>query len=223
MMALISSLGTLVASCDSLITSAMADSRSVLHTKICYKITGAYCAAPTCGDWDGDGDLDIIIGFLNETLLFFERSPDTVIGTCTPDDFPCNTNDACDAVSFECSCILGYEGDDCASCSGNCHCAVTDVEDVSWWNGGAVGSCRPCLGMVGKARVCSRRGKCNDDASACGGNHSPRILLGVVHGSGNCSCSVGFGGMEGRWFRHSLQRLCPGCQCLATAPGGSLL
>ena len=80
MMALISSLGTLVASCDSLITSPMADSRSVLHTKICYKITGAYCAAPTCGDWDGDGDLDIIIGFLNETLLFFERSPDTVIG-----------------------------------------------------------------------------------------------------------------------------------------------
>ena len=128
MMALISSLGTLVASCDSLITSPMADSRSVLHTKICYKITGAYCAAPTCGDWDGDGDLDIIIGFLNETLLFFERSPDTVIGTCTPDEFPCNTNDACDAVSFECSCILGYEGDDCASCSGNCHSAVTDVE-----------------------------------------------------------------------------------------------
>ena len=126
MMALISSLGTLVASCDSLITSPMADSRSVLHTKICYKITGAYCAAPTCGDWDGDGDLDIIIGFLNETLLFFERSPDTVIGTCTPDEFPCNTNDACDAVSFECSCILGYEGDDCASCSGNCHSAVTD-------------------------------------------------------------------------------------------------
>ena len=80
MMALISSLGTLVASCDSLITSPMADSRSVLHTKICYKITGAHRAAPTCGDWDGDGDLDIIIGFLNETLLFFERSPDTVIG-----------------------------------------------------------------------------------------------------------------------------------------------
>ena len=121
----------------------IADGRLVERTSyqdLVPNVLSAHRVAPVCGDWDGDEDVDIVIGSLNERLLFFDRTldTDTDMEERISVDPPCNCNGLCDEVSFWCLCITGYEGDDCSFGREDYYSAVTDMEIVSWWNAGVV-------------------------------------------------------------------------------------
>ena len=91
---------------------------------------------PRFVDWDGDGNIDLVITGLDK-VRFFQR------GVCKPSASYCLSG-ICNQRTSTCTCDAGAEGQDCSLC-GNFYVREKD-------------QCRPCPGHNELAGTCSRRG-----------------------------------------------------------------
>ncbi|CAE8689206.1 unnamed protein product [Polarella glacialis] len=135
-------------------------------------------AAPSAVDWDGDGDIDLLVGNFDGRIQFFSSGL-----SCEVLD-PCSRNGICAAAAGgACVCLVGYDGADCSGCSGGYY-----NEDLS---------CVPCPGLSSAEGTCSGRGLCLDDNEArrqAKAQHAPNASIAAAHGDGTCACSFGFSG-----------------------------
>ncbi|CAE8611404.1 unnamed protein product [Polarella glacialis] len=103
-------------------------------------------AAPLAVDWDGDGNIDLLVGNSDGRIQFFSS------GFCEVPD-ACSRNGICVAAAGgACVCLVGYDGADCSGCSGGYY-----SEDLG---------CVPCPGLSSAEGTCSGRGQCLDDNEA---------------------------------------------------------
>ncbi|CAE8586414.1 unnamed protein product, partial [Polarella glacialis] len=85
-------------------------------------------AAPFAVDWDGHGDIDLLVGNYDGRIQFFSSGL-----SCEVLD-ACSRNGICVAAAGgACVCLVGYDGADCSGCSGGYY-----SEDLS---------CVPCPGL----------------------------------------------------------------------------
>ncbi|CAE8737695.1 unnamed protein product, partial [Polarella glacialis] len=135
-------------------------------------------AAPFAVDWDGDGDIDLLVGKYDGRIQFFSSGL-----SCEVLD-PCSRNGICAAAAGgACVCLVGYDGADCSGCSGGFY-----SEDLS---------CVPCPGLSSAEGTCSGRGLCLDDNEArrqAKAQHALNASIAAAHGDGTCACSFGFSG-----------------------------
>ena len=92
---------------------------------------------PRFVDWDGGGDMDLVITGLDK-VQFFQ------CGVCKPSASYCKSG-VCNQQTSACTCDAGAEGQDCSLC-GNFYVREKD-------------QCRPCPGHNELAGTCSRRGE----------------------------------------------------------------
>ena len=139
---------------------------------------------PTLGDWDGDGDTDVLFGVGAGILRFLSQ------GLCTQSD-PCGDRGVCEPNGATCRCARGHNLTDCSGCVEGYH--------THWLSAWRLGTCRPCPGLHGARGVCASRGVCDDDAYVRGkvvrdrGSNSSALL---AVGHGNCHCSAGYAGFS---------------------------
>ncbi|CAE8640100.1 unnamed protein product [Polarella glacialis] len=135
-------------------------------------------ATQFAADWDGDGDIDLLVGNSVGRVQFFSSS-----FSCEVLD-PCSRNGICAAAAGgACVCLVGYDNADCSGCSGGYY-----SEDLS---------CVPCPGLSSAEGTCSGRGQCLDDNEArrqAEAQHAPNASIAMAHGNGTCACSFGFSG-----------------------------
>ncbi|CAE8717992.1 unnamed protein product, partial [Polarella glacialis] len=126
---------------------------------------GTY-AAPCAVDWDGDGDIDLLVCNTDSGIQFFSSEP----LSCEVLD-PCSRNGICPAAAGgACVCLVGYDGADCSVCAGGYY-----SEDLS---------CVPCPGLISAEGTCSGRG--HDE-------HALSNALWSTAGSLLCCVSLCFG------------------------------
>ncbi|CAE8582126.1 unnamed protein product, partial [Polarella glacialis] len=134
--------------------------------------------SPFAVDWDGDGDIDLLVGNYDGRIQFFSSGL-----SCEVLD-PCSRNGICAAAAGgACVCLVGYDGADCSGCSGGFY-----SEDLS---------CVPCPGLSSAEGTCSGRGLCLDDNEArrqAKAQHALNTSIAAAHGDGTCACSFGFSG-----------------------------
>ena len=92
---------------------------------------------PRFVDWDGDGDIDLVITGTDKVQLF-QR------GICQPSSSYCKSG-VCNQRTSACTCDSFAGGQDCSLC-GNFYVREN-------------GKCRPCPGHNELAGTCSRRGE----------------------------------------------------------------
>ena len=92
---------------------------------------------PIVVDWDGDGNMDLVITGTDK-VQFFQR------GICKPSASYCKSG-VCNQQTSTCKCDAGAEGQDCSLCG---HFYVRQKDQ-----------CRPCPGYNELAGTCSRRGQ----------------------------------------------------------------
>ena len=145
----------------------------------------------TAGDWDGDGDLDIlgIAAGHNSPLIFFDQN------YCLPPT-PCSGIGRCMA-SGRCACGKERDLEDCSGCSAS-HYTVSKTPGLS-----LVHRCAPC--PMNNNQVCAGRGVCVDDIYARAVGNSWDL------GNGSCVCAAAsFHGTD-QFFRQTCaEGTCPG-------------
>ena len=145
----------------------------------------------TAGDWDGDGDLDIlgIAAGHNSPLIFFDQN------YCLPPT-PCSGIGRCKA-SGRCACGTERDLEDCSGCSAS-HYTVSKTPGLS-----LVHRCAPC--PMKNNQVCAGRGVCVDDIYARAVGNSWDL------GNGSCVCAAAsFNGTD-QFFRQTCaEGTCPG-------------
>ena len=145
----------------------------------------------TAGDWDGDGDLDIlgIAAGHNSPLIFFDQN------YCLPPT-PCSGIGRCKA-SGRCACGKERDLEDCSGCSAS-HYTVSKTPGLS-----LVHRCAPC--PMNNNQVCAGRGVCVDDIYARAVGNSWDL------GNGSCVCAAAsFHGTD-QFFRQTCaEGTCPG-------------
>ncbi|CAE8698628.1 unnamed protein product, partial [Polarella glacialis] len=115
-------------------------------------------ATPFAVDWDGDGDIDLLVGNVVGRVQFFSSS-----FSCEVLD-PCSRNGICAAAAGgACVCLVGYDNADCSGCSGGYY-----SEDLS---------CVPCPGLSSAEGTCSGRGQCLDDNDLWGPEGSVSVYV----------------------------------------------
>ncbi|CAE8677702.1 unnamed protein product [Polarella glacialis] len=130
-----------------------------------------YDAAQFAVDWDGDGDIDLLVGNSVCRVQFFSSS-----FSCEVLD-PCSRNGICAAAAGgACVCLVGYDNADCSGCSGGYY-----SEDLS---------CVPCPGLSSAEGTCSGRGLCLDDNDLWGPEGSVSVYVVDAGGLGVADPSV---------------------------------
>lgn len=191
----------------------VANSSDLDSMKVLLQVLDESHAAPLITDWDADGDMDLLAAHRYHGLKYFSRS------WCEPVE-PCNFNGICHSVKGSCTCLLGYVNVDCSECNrffhrfplpeDSLHCEACPGEQHG----------QPCDG------VCCGRGECTDDnyAKANPNLTSTQVLMAI--GSGNCSCSTPFYGVDTRLLaeRSTCDRgVCPTGSELALLDDGSYM
>ena len=147
-------------------------------------VRARFSVMPYVADWDSDGDSDFLAGVFTgdfSGVLVFNR------GHCSQHDW-CLSRGFTKGTSDTCSCILGYDLKDCSGC------------DESYFSAPPAATlsreCLPCPGAE-DGFVCSRRGHCQDDATALRslqGSRQSRLQLATITGNGSCACNPPFSG-----------------------------
>ena len=145
----------------------------------------------TIGDWDGDGDLDVVSirdGHEN-SVIFFDQN------FCVPPT-PCSGIGMCQA-SGRCSCGKDRGLEDCSGC-GASHYMVSKQPALD-----IIHRCAPC--PMPKNQVCAGRGVCVDDLYAKAVGDAWDV------GNGSCICAETFFNGSDQWSRQTCaQGTCPG-------------
>lgn len=145
----------------------------------------------TIGDWDGDGDLDVvgIRGGHENPVLFFDQN------FCVPPT-PCSGIGMCQA-SGRCSCGKDRGLEDCSGC-GASYYTVSKKPGLN-----IIHSCAPC--PTHKNQACAGRGVCVDDLYAKALGDAWDV------GNGSCICAATFLNVSGQFSRQTCaQGTCPG-------------
>jgi len=143
-------------------------------------------ASPVILDWDGDGDLDIIVADLLGYFTYWNQ------GLCFRDGL-CSSKGMCDTYTGFCTCLTGHAPPNCASCLPNYYLEAT-MPSLPTGR-----SCVACPGAGTVDGVCWMQGTCSDDAWA----QSVAVSQGLsnssqplVHGNGSCACISPFFGSD---------------------------
>jgi len=141
-------------------------------------------------DLNRDGHPDLLVAEWGvKELRYFETA------WCELAD-PCNNRGVCLKSSGQCSCMLGYQGTDCSSCSDGFFTIHSNKR--SDYPGFA---CHACPGQLTENGTCSGRGLCFDDDVAKDAAQAEenqvemsRLQLAFLYGNGTCTCSKHFTG-----------------------------
>lgn len=140
---------------------------------------------PEIVDWNDEGVLDVLVGTGNGKVKCFKLAE-------------CRSKDACSGVGIcrpilgTCSCPAGHGSFDCSMCEPNYFASRT--LDSYALGLGKMQYCTPCPGVAHDS-PCSARGRCMDDQRARRLNVSSTMAQ-LARGSGSCSCSDHFFGVD---------------------------